>query len=228
MKITAISDLHGRFPGVDPCDLLIVGGDICPDGFGGRWAQYHPDLQLEWFKTEFVPWAQSKAKHVMVTWGNHDFCGHLLPRGSFGNLSIFTDERAQLILGPPTHQKVKLWFTPWSNQFMNWAWMKRHDELAAVYAQIPWGLDILVSHQPPYGCGDRYPNAGTGEMEHIGSSELLYAIEQKKPKVVICGHLHGGHGVYNLGETTVYNVSIVNEAYRPVYPPTDIQLTYSA
>ncbi len=107
--------------------------------------------------------------------------------------------------------------------------MKPHEELAEVYAKIPEGLDILVSHQPPYGCGDYYPDfENKGQMLHIGSQELLYAIEQKKPKVVICGHLHGGHGMYSIDKTLVYNVSVVDEQYRLAYPPTDIQLTYSA
>jgi hypothetical protein len=38
---------------------------------------------------------------------------------------------------------------------MNWAFMKEAADLEAVYAQIPEGTEILVSHQPPYGFGDR-------------------------------------------------------------------------
>ena len=36
---------------------------------------------------------------------------------------------------------------------MNWAFMKAPGELEAVYAKIPEGIDVLVSHQPPYGWG---------------------------------------------------------------------------
>jgi hypothetical protein len=38
---------------------------------------------------------------------------------------------------------------------MNCAFMKEPAELEAVFAQIPEGIDILESHQPPYGFGDR-------------------------------------------------------------------------
>lgn len=67
---------------------------------------------------------------------------------------------------PTDDGQVSVWMTPWSNQFMSWAFMKPPRELADVYAQIPEGIDILVSHQPPYGHGDRYFDVGSGKVEH--------------------------------------------------------------
>ena len=216
MNICAISDLHGQLPkAIPPCDLLIVAGDICPDSFGGVRARKDPDRQLQWFENEFVSWAEDQdAEFIVVTWGNHDWCGHLVPNGARG-------KRVDIVSGGPVLiDGIKLWLTPWSNEFMGWAWMKHHSELGAIYAKIPDDVDILVSHQPPYGYGDVYPDLGTGKMEHIASSELLYHIERIKPRVVVCGHLHGGHGTYQHGETTIYNVSVTNEGYQMVHAPT--------
>ena len=101
--------------------------------------------------------------------------------------------------------------------------MKSDAELAEIYAAIPTGLDILVSHHPPYGCGDRSVG-DSGEVEHLGSHELLTAIDDVKPRLVICGHIHTGHGYFARGRTPIYNVSVVDEHYRLVRSPTVIDI----
>ena len=217
MRIVAISDLHGTFPpDIPECDLLIIAGDVCPDRFEGiRKASKEPERQLRWFQNVFVPWVERQpCKEAVSTWGNHDWCGHLQPNAEYGKLTVVSDELY-------CTEEANIWLTPWSNQFMDWAFMKHHSELGKIYAQIPEGTDILVSHQPPYGFGDLYPNLESGKMEHIASSELLYHIERVRPSIVVCGHLHGGHGKYQHGPTTIYNVSILNEGYQLYYPVTE-------
>lgn len=100
--------------------------------------------------------------------------------------------------------------------------MKPHEELGAIYSLIDEGTDIIVSHQPPYGCGDVYPNPV--EIEHIGSSELLYHIERVQPKKVICGHLHDGHGRYQIGDTEVLNVAVLDDNYNLSYSSTTFDI----
>jgi hypothetical protein len=58
-------------------------------------------------------------------------------------------------------------------------------------ARISEGLDILVSHQPPYGHCDPVTGIG-GRFEYPGSRELLAAIERARPKLVIWGDIHEG------------------------------------
>lgn len=102
--------------------------------------------------------------------------------------------------------------------------MKRPADLVSVYAEIPEGVDILVSHQPPFGYGDRHANYDSGRIEHLGSRELRAAIDRVRPKLVVCGHIHDGYGRYEHDGIPIYNVAVVDEQYRLVREPTVIDL----
>jgi hypothetical protein len=227
MRIVALSDQHGHLPRIPPCDLLIIAGDVCPDRFGPFLAIHAPEQQKAWFDRHVRQWlADAPATHKMMTWGNHDWCGERCSfrrdspgEASSTDLQILVDEGVTL---PIDDGQVLVWMTPWSNQFMGWAFMKPPRELADVYAQIPEGVDILVSHQPPYGYGDRYLDVGSGKIEHLGSPELLAAIDRVRPKLVICGHIHDGYGRTEYDGIPIYNVTLVDEQYRLVHAPTVI------
>jgi Icc-related predicted phosphoesterase len=214
MMIAAMSDLHGFQPTVPAADVVILAGDICPDSFGRVTAAQDPRRQAAWFEHTIRPWVREFGVPTLITWGNHDFIQHQdLCALTRGNLQIAVDELVEV-------DGLRVWLTPWSNRFMNWHWMKTPAELAKIYDRIPAGIDILVSHQPPYGCGDGYVNMETSQYEHIGSRELLNAIRRVRPQLVICGHLHGGYGVYDIDGIPIHNVSVVNEAYQLVHPVT--------
>lgn len=218
MKIAALSDLHGFLPTVPSADLVIIAGDVCIDRIGGVPCSLDPPRQAAWFEAKIRPWIRTFGVPTLLTWGNHDWINEADLVGlSRGNLFIVVDDSVD-VLG------LRVWLTPWSNRFLNWNWMKNPDHLTKVYDQIPADLDILVSHQPPYGCGDGYVNMETSQYEHVGSRELLHAIRRVRPQLVICGHLHGGFGVYDIDGIPIYNVSVVNEAYQLVNPVTVLEV----
>ena len=232
MRIVAISDQHGFLPSVPPCDLLIVAGDICQDFVDGVPAIAEPAGQKGWFDSRVRAWLrQSPATYKIATWGNHDFCGQCCDfsadspaNASLTDLQILVDDSTRVPSISPTGEarEIVVWATPWSNTFMDWAFMQRASALAQVYARIPSGVDILVSHQPPFGYGDRMYTAHAGGLEHIGSQELLTAIERVRPKLVICGHIHEARGRFEHQGIPIYNVSVVDEQYRHVHPVTVI------
>ncbi|MCP4648346.1 MAG: hypothetical protein GY852_11560 [bacterium] len=60
---------------------------------------------------------------------------------------------------------------------------------------------ILVTHTPPYGILD-----DVGEGVHAGSKSLKKVMEEKKPRILVCGHIHHVEGKEKVGETTVVKV----------------------
>jgi len=73
-------------------------------------------------------------------------------------------------------------------------------------------VDVLISHQPPYGILDKIngkygaPKSWWGK--HAGSKVVLDYIKRKQPRYVFCGHIHEGKGKVKIGKTEVYNVGV--------------------
>jgi hypothetical protein len=228
MRIVALSDQHGFLPDIPECDLLIIAGDVCPDRFGPFLAMHYPEQQKRWFDRHVRPWlAKAPAKRKILTWGNHDWCGQMCDFGCNPPTDALTTELQILVDEGTTVScadgSISVWATPWSNRFMNWAFMAAPEHLEQLYAQIPKGIDILVSHQPPYGCGDRCFDVASRRVEHLGSRELLGALKRVRPRLVICGHIHDGYGRTEHEGIPIYNVTLVDEQYRLVHAPTVIE-----
>lgn len=84
-----------------------------------------------------------------------------------------------------------------------WEWSFDLDEAAAAakLAACPDGA-VLVLHSPPEGHCD---TGGGGN--HLGSAALLRAIEEKRPRLTVCGHIHESWGCESrIGETPLYNL----------------------
>lgn len=82
--------------------------------------------------------------------------------------------------------------TPW-----DWSFDLTEEEAADRLAGCPTGA-VLVVHSPPKGYVDG--------PRHLGSETVLRTIEQKRPRLVICGHIHESAGEEaTVGESRVLN-----------------------
>lgn len=63
------------------------------------------------------------------------------------------------------------------------------------------GNTILITHVPPYGILDE-----VAEGVHAGSRSLRKIMDEKKPRIIACGHVHEAEGKVKCGETTVVQI----------------------
>jgi Icc-related predicted phosphoesterase len=207
MKVVLLSDTHGYLPEIPECDLMIHAGDICPVSNHTR--QY----QAQWLRTDFTDWLNKiPANHKVVIAGNHDFVlqeskkiGRELP------CHYLQDSSVEI-------EGFKIHGSPWSNHFGNWAFMADDQLLEGVYSKIADDTDILISHSPPKGYGDRiqYYDLLAGEQdEHVGSQALRDRCDDLNLKLCVFGHIHEGFGETKAGNTTFANVSYVRSDYSP-------------
>lgn len=234
MKIAVISDLHGRLPiypspyweGIEECELLLICGDILPLHCQSKMAE-----SRLWLTDEFKPWVASlPVEQIYFIAGNHDFW---FERNDLTAHQIFSShDKVRYLkneyvdyISTQDAKVYRIFGTPYCHQFGNWAFMRDEETLAKKFNQIPGNVDILLSHDAPYGTSDICFEGFSASKGHIGCPELRDAIIASKPKYNFHGHFHtSNHEEEILGETKVYNTSILNEQYDLVYKPLMIRL----
>lgn len=86
--------------------------------------------------------------------------------------------------------------TPW-----DWSFDLDDETAAEMLAACPRGA-VLVLHSPPQGHCD-----SNGSGNHFGSPALLEAIEDKRPRLSVWGHIHESWGCESkIGDTPVRNL----------------------
>lgn len=240
VTICAISDTHGNLPSDLPkADILLIAGDVCPA------TDHSVSFQGKWIANNLLPWMKARIlkeefKHIAFIAGNHDFFFQDL-------MEINKEDTFRKTLPQNVHylrdnlvelEGLKIWGSPWSNLFYDWAYMKDEEGLDEIYSKIPEGIDILISHGPAWGYGDcveqvRY-NSYSGKaikpkMENLGSKSLIKHIDRIKPQFCLTGHIHSGN--HNIVERVNGNnitkfacVSILDEGYKPLYKSLTISL----
>ena len=86
--------------------------------------------------------------------------------------------------------------TPW-----DWSFDLTEEDAERMLSPAP-AEAVLVVHSPPRGHGDR-----SGSGDHLGSEAILAAIEAKRPRLAVCGHIHESWGARShVGPTEIANL----------------------
>lgn len=226
MTIYATSDLHGQLEGLNPSfhDVCVIAGDIAPlKGFG----PWHIHEQAKWMRKNFCSFCDKypEVEFVIIP-GNHDWAAARKNdvENKIDNSIKFPKNVHVLIDSEITISGKRFYGTPWV-PIINRCWAYEADSyfLKEKFSKIPEDVDVLITHSPPHINGEYVDYSMQNFRGPFGSSELTQEIFKKKPKTVICGHIHSGdHKMVDFEGTNVYNVSRIDEGYEVYYEPTSI------
>ncbi len=215
MKVVALSDTHMRHLeiAVPEADVFVHGGDALSRGSMSE-------------LISFANWMEKLPhQHKIYVPGNHDICLKTGP-----GLDLLAEKGVKVLFDESLTIEGKVFHgTPWSLTFGNWAFMGDEYRLAKAYELIPANVDFLISHGPPLNCLDGVVDR-SGVLA-VGSRSLRQAIEEKNPKIVVCGHIHSGRiqgpnkdGYEKINQSDIIAISTLNEAYQYVYEPKIFEL----
>ena len=212
MKLVLIADTHTQQADltVPDGDVLIHVGDFS-EGSSMHGQSLTRDF-LDWF-------ALQPHEHKIFIAGNHDFWAEknkclLADEAQARDLIYLMDEWTEI-------DGVKFWGTPWVPNLLGWAFHERGPAYASRrLGAIDIEIDVMISHGPPFGIGDRLSESG----ERVGCPALLQWANDHQPRVHVSGHIHEDAGLNRIGETTFVNASVLNEHYVLTNDPVVVEL----
>lgn len=194
MRIVCISDTHGQEAGLNlpDGDMLIHAGDLT---LSGTTTQINESLAY---------FAKLPYKYKIIIAGNHDF-----GLESKNPDIVMPPEIIYLENNFITIEGLKIWGSPVSTPYYDWAFMWDERQRELLYQSIPDDTDIVINHGPAYGILDY-----TTKQTNAGCELLLKRINEIKPKLFVCGHIHEDYGIREVDVTKFVNAAILNRQYQ--------------
>ncbi len=212
LKFVCTSDTHGKhdFLEIPRGDILVMSGDITDTG-------REDDLQ------NFNQYLKSLPhKYKIIINGNHDVF-YEFDHGSMKHIltnAIYLEHTEIKIEG------IRIWGSSRNPKCIREILIRKGLDVHALerhWDLIPTGIDILITHDPPFGSGDI-----TAYGIHAGSQELLAAIKRVKPRYHIFGHIHDSYGISRLhhdnAEIICVNTSAIIGFSDKLNPPIVFEL----
>lgn len=220
VRFLLVADIHNSgTDGLDltGCDAAIVAGDFLKHP--GRY--YHAGDRDAINNTPLFQWCNAHPDFpVFLIPGNHDCVVEHSPDWIVWPKNVI---RLDTVGGSVEFKGLKIFGTPWTKPHPehDGVFVAEEKELRAKFNDIPANLDILVTHGPPMLFeGEGGLDYDRNHVSHIGSTALREAILEKKPKLVVCGHAHGGtRDEVIIGASRIINVGRVLGYRTPRFSP---------
>jgi 3',5'-cyclic AMP phosphodiesterase CpdA len=200
-----------------PGDVLLVAGD-----FTGRGKPH----EIE----DFDSWLAVQPYRVkIVIAGNHDLLFEYKPQKARQLLTRATYlEDTETVLRPTLFDRtgeewrVRIYGSPWQPRFYDWAFNldRGSAQLREKWREIPTGVDVLVTHGPPFEIMDHDLRGG-----RAGCELLREELSRIRPRLHVFGHLHGTCGIVEKNGTIFVNASMADERYEIHREPLVVDLT---
>lgn len=209
-RIILLSDTHNKhhlLPPLPEGDILLCAGDVSIRGTRRECKRF-----LNWM-------AEQPFEHKVLIAGNHDFyfeeaLPEQLRADMPAGIRYLYDEGMEAA-------GLRIWGSPIQPTFMHMAFNReRGAAIRKHWEAIPAGIDLLVTHGPAQGILDC-----TLEGLHAGCQDLRARIEQIKPRVHVCGHIHEARGhLWHQGTLFVNASNSQREGRAPKHPAMVLQM----
>lgn len=192
MKLLHLSDTHGchrRLTALPEADIVVHSGDFTLGGSQAEALDF-----LEWF-------CELPHPHKIFIAGNHDEClygGRV--EGLDPNVHYLCNSGVEVC-------GLRFYGVP---MFLADCVSERQERN---YDAIRAGIDVLVTHTPPYGVLD------FDDGIHYGSPELFRRLMEVLPQWHLFGHIHACRGVRTLQGVTCSNGAILGAGYDRIMAP---------
>ena len=210
--ISVIGDTHGCHHQLDlkPGDILIHTGDITA-------------FEMEYEVLSFLDWFKNQPfRYKVFIGGNHD---HYLEKNRGLVKKLLPESVIYLENNTTVVDGIKIFGTPagfYQNGGMAFNY-RPGEEMERALEQMPYDLDILVTHVPPRGILD----------ENRGCPQLLEKVNRIRPYLHLFGHIHEARGIYEGGGTRFCNAALsdspefIQESGFHLKEKTPFQLNFS-
>jgi len=197
VRFVLISDTHNRhtkLPELPAGDVLVHCGDFTNHGSLGEVHQFAKWMAEQPHKTKIVV----PGNHDMILdgayyeeyWGDWSYNkeSHDEALAEFKNRGILllVDSSIELL-------GLKIHGSPWISRETPWktGFNKEPEEMEGTWQSLPSDVDVLLTHMPPHGVGDREPSG-----HHIGCPHLARRVEDIAPQLHAFGHVHSDYGAF--------------------------------